>query len=121
MRTILLATMAMLSFTFIASAASAAGQWSADVPGRGGNTQTNTFTFMVSGTALSGNVNGGRGDTPISDGKIDGDTITFTTTAAGRDGNAVKTTYTGKVFADHIDLSRDNGRGPVMFTAKKVL
>ena len=29
--------------------------------------------------------------------------------------------HSGKVMGDHIDFTRDNGRGPVMFTAKKVL
>jgi len=109
----------MLCITFAASAADASGKWSADIPGRGGNTTTTTFTFMVSGGTLTGTVNGGRGDTPIADGKVDGDTIIFTQTIAGRDGTPNKLTYTGKVSADHIDFSRDNGRGPVTFTAKK--
>ena len=111
----------MLAFTFIAFAADATGTWSADIPGRGGNTTTTKFTFMVSGTTLTGTMNGGRGDTPLTDGKVNGDTITFTQTIPGRDGGEpFKITYTGKVSADHIDFSRDAGRGaPVAFTAKK--
>jgi hypothetical protein len=119
MKTTLLAMLAMFCITFVASAADVTGKWAAEIPGRGGNTNTTTFTFQVSGGAVSGTVNGGRGDTMIADGKLDGDTLTFTTTAAGRDGTPVKTTYTGKVSADHIDFTRDNGRGPIMFTAKK--
>jgi hypothetical protein len=121
MRTILLAAMAIVSFTFVASAADATGTWSADIPGRGGNTTTTKFTFTVSGSTLSGTMDGGRGATPLTDGKVDGDTITFTQTIPGRDGGEpFKITYTGKVSADHIDFSRDAGRGaPVTFTAKK--
>lgn len=108
----------MLSITFLASAADVSGKWTAEITG-GRGTQNVTISLMQSGNAVSGTVDGGRGATQIADGKIDGDNITFTTTAAGRDGNPVKTTYTGKVSGDHIDFSRDNGRGPVTFTAKK--
>jgi hypothetical protein len=118
MRTILWAAMALLSFTFIASAADVTGKWAAEITG-GRGTQNVTISLQQSGGTVNGTVDGGRGATPIAEGKVDGDTITFTTTAAGRDGNPVKTTYTGKVSADHIDFSRDNGRGPVSFTAKK--
>ena len=34
-------------------------------------------------------------------------------------GNEVKMMYTGKMKGDSIEFTRDNGRGPVMFTAKK--
>lgn len=110
----------MLSISFVALAASAAGTWSADIPGRGGNTTTTKFTFEVSGSDLTGTIDNGRGATMISDGKVDGDTITFSQKIAGRDGNEFTIKYTGKVSDDHIDFSRDAGRGnPVTFTAKK--
>ena len=120
MKTTLLALLAMISISFVALAADATGTWSAEVPGRNGTTTTK-FTFSVSGSTLTGTVDNGRGATPIADGKVDGDTITFTQTIAGRDGGAgFKITYTGKVSADHIDLTRDTGRGnPQTFTAKK--
>jgi hypothetical protein len=119
MRTILLAFLATLSFTFIALAADATGKWTGEITtGRG--PQPFNIELKQSGGTLTGAVVGGRGgDLAIADGKVDGDTITFTTTAAGRDGTPVKTTYTGKVSGDHIDFTRDNGRGPVTFTAKK--
>jgi hypothetical protein len=34
-------------------------------------------------------------------------------------GNEVKLTYTGKVKADTIELTREGGRGPQTMTAKK--
>jgi hypothetical protein len=119
MRTTLLATLALLCITFVASAADASGKWTAEVPGRNGN-QTLTFNLTASGGSLTGTVTTARGDTPIAEGKVDGDTITFSQEFPGRDGGpAIKNTYTGKVSADHIDFTRDNGRGPVTFTAKK--
>ena len=120
MKTTLLALVAMLSISFVALAADATGTWSADIPGRGGNTTTTKFTLSVSGSTLTGTIDNGRGAAPISEGKVDGDTITFTQKVAGRDGNEITISYTGKVSADHIDFSRDAGRGnPVTFTAKK--
>lgn len=119
MKTTFLALLAILSISFVALAASAAGTWSAEVPGRNG-TNTMKFTFEVSGSELTGTIDNGRGAAMISDGKVDGDTITFSQKIAGRDGNEFTIKYTGKVSDDHIDFTRDTGRGnPAMFTAKK--
>ncbi len=120
MKTTLLAVLALVCFTFVASAADATGKWTAEVPGRNGN-QTMTFNLKAEGAAVTGSVTTARGDAPISDGKVDGDTITFVQMIPGRDGGAgIKITYTGKVSADSIEFSRDAGRGaPTTFTAKK--
>jgi hypothetical protein len=121
MKTTLLALMALLCLSFVASAASVDGKWTAEVPGRNG-TQTNTFTFKSSGATVEGTVSNMRGDTPIADGKLDGDTLTFTVTRPGRGGgDPVKTTYTGKVKGDSIEFSYDMGRGPQTITAKKAM
>jgi hypothetical protein len=117
MKTILLALVAMFCLTFVAAAASVDGKWTAEVPGRNG-TQTNTFTFKTSGDKVEGSVTTQRGDTPIADGKLAGDTLTFTITRAGRNGEQ-KVSYTGTVKGDSIDFSVDAGRGPQTFTAKK--
>jgi hypothetical protein len=120
MKTTLLALMAILCFSFVASAASVDGKWTAEIPGRNGNTQTNTFTS--SGTTVEGTMTTQRGDTPIADGKVDGDTLTFTITRPGRNGgDPTKITYTGKIKGDSIDFSYDMGRGPQTFTAKKAM
>jgi hypothetical protein len=119
MKTTLLALLALLCINFAAAAASVDGKWTAEVPGRGGNTQTTTFTLKADGATVSGSVSNMRGDTPITDGKLAGDTLTFTV-VRNFNGNEVKATYTGKVKADSIDFTLDNGRGtPVTFTAKK--
>ena len=119
MKATLLAILAMLCITFAASAADATGKWTAEVPGRGGN-QTITFNLKADGTTLTGTITTMRGDAPIEEGKVSGDTITFSQSTPGRDGGPpIKQTYTGKVSADSIDFTRDGGRGPIMFTAKK--
>jgi hypothetical protein len=112
--------MALLSLSFIAAAASVDGKWTADVPGRGGNTQQNTFTFKTSGDKLEGSVTNQRGDTPITEGKVSGDTISFVTVLSFN-GNDIKMNYKGTVKGDTIEFTREvEGRGgPTTFTAKK--
>jgi len=121
MRTILLATMAMLSFTFIASAADVTGHWTGEITTQRGPQPFN-LTLTQSGTSLTGAITGGRaGDVAIIDGKFDGDAVTFSTSNPGRDGgppNVQK--YTGKLSGDSIAFTREGGRGgPVTFTVKK--
>ena len=119
MKTTLLALVALISLSFVASAASVDGKWTADVPGRGGTPQTNTFTFKSSGDKVEGTVANMRGDSPIADGKLSGDTLTFAVVRE-RGGQTMKSSYTGKVSGDSIDFTVDSGRGdPVKFTAKK--
>jgi hypothetical protein len=112
--------MALLSFSLIAFAADITGKWTADVPGRGGNTQTTTFNFKVDGMTLTGTVGGGRGgEAPITNGKVDGDKISFSQVLSFG-GNDITLTYTGVVKGDTIEMTRDAGRGgPQTFTAKK--
>ncbi len=101
--------MAILCFSFVASAASVDGKWTAEIPGRNG-TQTNTFTFKSSGATVEGTMTTMRGDQP------------FTITQPGRNGgDPMKIVYTGKVKGDSIDFSYDRGRGPQTFTAKKAM
>lgn len=120
MKTSLLALLALLCVSFVASAADVSGKWTAEVPGRGGNTATTTFTFKADGAKLTGSVTTQRGDDPISDGKVDGDNISFAQTLSFG-GNDVKITYKGVVKGNTIEFTREvEGRGgPATFTAKK--
>jgi hypothetical protein len=120
MRKIFLALLATLSFTFLAFAADVTGHWTGEITtGRG--PQPFNLDLKQAGSALTGAVTGGRGgDIMIMEGKVDGDTISFSTSTPGRDGgppNVQK--YTGKVSADGIAFTREGGRGPVTFTVKK--
>jgi|SRR5215472_5204685 hypothetical protein len=102
-------------------AADATGKWVAQVPGRNGQMREVTFNLKADGSSLTGSVTTMRGDAPISDGKIDGDNISFTQVLEFN-GNSVKLIYKGKVSGDSIKFSREREGGegqPVEFTAKR--
>src|SRR5665213_3335879 len=95
------------------------GKWTGDVPGRNGNTQTLTFDFHVDGATLTGKITTPRGDVDISNGKVDGDNISFDT-VMNFNGNEFKISYTGKADGDTIKFTRAMGdRGSSDFVAKK--
>ena len=120
MRKLGLAVMLFALSSVAALAADFNGKWTADMPGRGG-TQTVTFDFHVNGATLTGKVTTMRGDTDISDGKVDGDTISFTQTMTMQ-GNEMKIMYTGKADGDTIKFSRQMGDRPATeFVAKKAM
>jgi hypothetical protein len=130
MKTTLLALVAIFCLTFAASAADISGKWVTDTsaapaagaPGgggarAGGGMGGGTYEFKVSGSTLTGSITRpgrGGGDptiTPITDGKISGDTFSFGVTMT-MGGNEMKTAYTGKVVGDKLELTFDmGGRG----------
>ncbi len=121
MKTKFVAVLALLgAFVFTLAAADVTGKYVAEVPGRQGNTMSTTFNLMSDGKALTGTVSTQRGDMQISDGKVDGDNISFTTVMKMGD-NEMKLTYTGKVKGDSIDFSRmrEGADQSQKFTAKK--
>jgi hypothetical protein len=98
------------------------GKWNAQVQGRNG-TQTLVFDFHVDGSTVTGKITTPRGDMDISNGKVDGDTITFDQ-MLNFNGNSVTISYTGKAAADGtIEFTRQFGsagdRPPQQFTAKR--
>jgi hypothetical protein len=110
-------------FAMTALAADVTGKWTAQVPGRNG-TQENTFTLKQDGANLTGTVSGGRGgDVQITDGKVEGDTVTFTV-VRNFNGNEIKQRFKGTVSGSEIKFTRtmEGGQGggtPAEFTAKK--
>jgi hypothetical protein len=104
--------------TVSALAADFSGKWSADVTTPRG-TQTLIFDFHVDGAALTGKVTSPRGEMDITNGKVDGDNISFDT-VMNFNGNSMTMTYTGKADGDSIKFSRKAGDRPVVeFVAKK--
>jgi len=104
-----------------AFAADVSGKWVAQVPGRNGQTREVTMNLKADGATLTGTVSGRGGDNPISDGKIDGDNISFTQTLEFN-GNSVKLIYKGKISGDEIKFTREREGGegqPAEFTAKR--
>ena len=87
-------------------AADPSGRWSATFMTQVGE-QAYTYEFIVKGTTLTGTAKGSlTGEGKISDGKIDGDTITFVENATYM-GMPLAFNYTGKMTsADTIELSR---------------
>jgi hypothetical protein len=109
-------------FAFVAAAADITGKWTAEIPGRNGNTQTVTFTFKADGATLTGNMANPRGETPLQDGKVDGNNVSFTTVRKMQD-NEITSKFKGVVDGSTIKFTQttkfgDNER-TAEFTAKK--
>jgi hypothetical protein len=95
------------------------GKWNAEVQGRNGNMQTLVFDFHVDGATLTGKVTTPRGDTDITNGKVEGDNISFDT-VLNFNGNSMTMTYTGKADGETIKFTRKAGDRPATeFVAKK--
>jgi len=104
-----------------ASAADVTGKWVAQVPGRGGETREAVFNLKAAGDQLTGTVTSPRGEQQISEGKVDGDEISFTVVVEFN-GNSMKFFYKGKVTGDEIKFTREREggpEGPREFTAKR--
>lgn len=98
------------------------GKWTGDVQGRMG-TQTLTFDFHVDGATLTGKITTPRGDVDITNGKVDGDTISFDQ-VLNFNGNSFTISYKGTAAADGtIKFTRtfgsDGDRPPQDFIAKR--
>ena len=107
-----------LAVSIGAAAADVAGMWTAQVPGRNGTRDTK-FTFKVEGDKLTGTMSVEGQDSPIADGKVSGDNVSFTA-SADRGGNTIKYSFTGKIVGDEIQFKREGGQGQAReFTAKR--
>ena len=98
------------------------GKWTGDVQGRMGP-QTLTFDFHVDGATLTGKITTPRGDVDITNGKVDGDNISFDQ-VLNFNGNSFTISYQGKAAADGtINFTRTFGGGgdrpPQTFVAKR--
>jgi hypothetical protein len=121
MRKLLTISFLLALLTLTALAADVNGKWVAQVPGRDGQAREVTFNFKADGDALTGTVTTPRGEAPISDGKINGDVISFSQTLEFG-GNEIKLLYKGTVAGDEIKFTRtrDGGEGRTQeFSAKR--
>jgi hypothetical protein len=110
-------------FAITAYAADITGKWTAEVPGRSGNMQTNTIVLKQEGTKLTGTLDGGRGGpVEIANGKVEGDAVSFTV-VRNFNGNEIKQNFKGTISGSEIKFTRtmEGGQGgqPIEFTAKK--
>jgi len=98
-------------------AADITGKWAGEVDSPNGKRPV-TMTFKADGDKLTGSVSGRNGDTPIEDGKISGDDVSFTVTRKFND-NEFKMNYTGKIKGDSIDLKYKMRDNEVSLTLKR--
>lgn len=109
----------LLALTMAAAAADVTGKWVAQVAGRNGQTREQTFNLKADGATLTGTVSGRQSDTAITDGKIDGDKISFAVKME-RNGNTTEQKYSGTVSGDELKMKREGGAGAATeFTAKR--
>jgi hypothetical protein len=99
----------------LAAAADVNGKWKAEFTTPDGTPRVNTFTFKAEGGKLTGTVQGSQDDTPIQNGKVDGDEISF---SAERPFGAF--TYKGKVGSSEIKLKVEFNGQTFEMTAKRV-
>ena len=116
-------TLLFLAFGSVSAlAADFNGNWTGDVQGRNGNTQTLTFDFHVDGANLTGKITTPRGDVDLSNGKVDGDNISFDQ-VLNFNGNSITISYKGVADGDTIKFTRTFGasgdRPPQDFVAKR--
>jgi hypothetical protein len=118
-----------LVLSFALMAADISGKWTYEQPGRGGGPgRPVTITLKQSGSTLTGQVPGmGRGDNPpppteITDGKVDGNMVSFTVKRETPNG-VMTQKFEGTVNGDEMKLkiTRDTPNGPQTneVTAKK--
>jgi hypothetical protein len=96
-----LVLMAVFSLTVMADAS---GTWKASIETPNGAME-NTFTFKVEGDKLTGTITMGQmGEGPISEGKVDGDNVSFAVVREFN-GNEFRINYKGKVAGDEMKLT----------------
>jgi hypothetical protein len=119
-RLFIAATLALLPLAVLAAeAVNIAGTWTSTFASEVGE-QKYTYTFKVEGNKLTGQAKSNLGEGPITDGKIDKDTVTFVEHLSYQ-GMDLDITYTGKIVsADEIKFKRDvAGQGGEELTAKR--
>lgn len=95
------------------------GKWTAETQGRDGQTMTVGFNLKADGSTLTGTVSGRMGDTQISNGKVDGENVSFDVVRE-YNGNSFTQHYTGKMSGDTIQFKVEGSRGPAReMTAKR--
>jgi hypothetical protein len=104
----------------VASAADIDGKWKSEMQTPDGQTRTSTYTFKADGDKLTGTVSGRMGETPISEGAIKGDEVSFVV-VRNFGGEERKMKYKGKVSGDELKMTMEMGdMGSREVVAKRV-
>lgn len=119
-KSFILAAMILTGLVYV-YAADIAGKWTAEFDSQVG-VQKYVFEFKVDGSTLTGmaisNIDGAEAKTPITEGKIDGDKISFVENL-NYQGMELRIVYEGTVSGDEIQLARIEGAGGEKFVAKR--
>jgi opacity protein-like surface antigen len=126
---LLFAVTLMLVASFALMAADVTGKWVAEQPGRnGGPPRQTVFQLKADGAKLTGTMlgggggRGGGGAAPaaieITDGKVDGDKVSFTVKRDTPNG-AMETKYNGTVSGDELKLKFEGRGGEMEMVAKR--
>jgi hypothetical protein len=125
---LLFVSVIVLALTVAAFAADVSGKWTYEQAGRGGgNPVTVTVTLKASGGTLTGTVvrpgRNGNMESQITDGKVDGDNVSFKTSME-MGGNTMVTEYSGTLSGDELKLKitrpgRDGNPMTTEVTAKR--
>lgn len=105
----------LLLLSIAAVAADISGKWKAEFATPDGTQRVNTFTFKMDAGKLTGTVAGTQDETPIQNGKINGDEISFT---AERPFGTF--TYSGKASGNEIKFKVTFNDQTFEMTAKRI-
>ena len=107
--------------TIMAMAADIDGKWKGQLPGRDGNMREISFDFKADGSALSGSMQGFRGDVPISDGKFENGAIQFKV-STNLGGSPIVMNYQGNLSGTELKMKMASENSPrsVEFQLKKL-
>ncbi len=86
------------------------GIWIGEIPGRNGQAQEIAFKFTQKGAKLEGKMYGAYQSTPISEGTIFGELLTFTLHAQEQTGNQINESrirFTGRLKNGEMELFRE--------------
>lgn len=104
----------LLLTTLLAFGADVTGQWKASYDTQNGPREVK-FTFQVTDGKLTGTAGGIQGETPISEGKVDGDKISFSIVT-----DQWTAVVTGTVSGDDLKLTAQVGERTVELAAKRI-
>ena len=107
-----------LVLALAAFGADVSGKWVAKMQLPNGDTRDQTFNLKADGEKLTGTVSSPRGDAEISEGKVNGDEVSFVVVRKFN-GEERKIPYKGKVSGDEMKLEMSMGERKMEMTAKK--
>jgi len=118
LRTFVLAlvTFALTAITLFA--ADVTGKWTATVQGRNGNSREVTYNLKADGNKLTGTTSTPQGEREIENGKVDGDTVSWSQTM-NFGGESRTLNYTGKMAGDEIKVTMSGGQASREFVMKR--